>query len=153
MKKKLLVLIAVFIPILIIDQLTKYIIAKNISFYGKITVIKHYFNIVHVNNTGIAFGIMGSTSKYIIIFFTFAIIIALIYILLKVKINTNLFIISSSLIISGAFSNLINRIVQGFVVDFIDIHIYQYHWPSFNVADSCVVVGTILFFLSIIKYI
>jgi signal peptidase II len=153
MKKKLSVLIAVFIPILIIDQLTKYIIAKNISFYGKITVIKHYFNIVHVNNTGIAFGIMGSTSKYIIIFFTFAIIIALIYILLKVKINTNLFIISSSLIISGAFSNLINRIVQGFVVDFIDIHIYQYHWPSFNVADSCVVVGTILFFLSIIKYI
>ncbi len=153
MKKKLLVLIAIFIPVFIIDQLTKYIIAKNISFYGKITVIKHYFNIVHVNNTGIAFGIMGSASKYIIIFFTFAIIIALIYILFKVKIGTNLFIISSALIISGAFSNLINRIVQGFVVDFIDIHIYQYHWPSFNVADSCVVVGTILFFLSIIKYI
>ena len=153
MKKKLLVLIAIFIPILIIDQLTKYIIAKNISFYGKITVIKHYFNIVHVDNTGIAFGIMGSASKYIIIFLTFAIIIALIYILFKVKINTNLFIISSALIISGAFSNLINRVVQGFVVDFIDIHIYQYHWPSFNVADSCVVVGTILFFLSIIKYI
>ncbi len=153
MKKKLLVLIAIFIPILIIDQLTKYIIAKNISFYGKITVIKHYFNIVHVDNTGIAFGIMGGASKYIIIFFTFAIIIALIYILFKVKINTNLFIVSSALIISGAFSNLINRIVQGFVVDFIDIHIYQYHWPSFNVADSCVVVGTILFFLSIIKYI
>ena len=153
MKKKLLVLIAIFIPVFIIDQLTKYIIAKNISFYGKITVIKHYFNIVHVNNTGIAFGIMGSASKYIIIFFTFAIIIALIYILFKVKINTNLFIVSSALIISGAFSNLINRIVQGFVVDFIDIHIYQYHWPSFNVADSCVVVGTILFFLSIIKYI
>ncbi len=153
MKKKLLILTAIFIPILIIDQFTKYIIAKNISFYGKITVIKHYFNIVHVNNTGIAFGIMGNASKYIIIFFTFAIIIALIYILLKVKINTNLFIISSSLIISGAFSNLIDRIVQGFVVDFIDIHIYQYHWPSFNVADSCVVVGTILFFLSIIKYI
>ncbi|RZD17346.1 MAG: signal peptidase II [Candidatus Acididesulfobacter guangdongensis] len=153
MKKKLLTLIAIFIPILIIDQLTKYIIAKNISFYGKITVIKHYFNIVHVDNTGIAFGIMGSASKYIIIFLTFAIIIALIYILFKVKINTNLFIISSALIISGAFSNLINRVVQGFVVDFIDIHIYQYHWPSFNVADSCVVVGTILFFLSIIKYI
>jgi signal peptidase II len=153
MKKKLLVLIAIFIPILIIDQLTKYIIAKNISFYGKITVIKHYFNIVHVDNTGIAFGIMGGASKYIIIFFTFAIIIALIYILFKVKINTNLFIVSSALIISGAFSNLINRIVQGFVVDFIDIHIYQYHWPSFNVADSCVVVGAILFFLSIIKYI
>jgi signal peptidase II len=153
MKKKLLVLIAIFIPILIIDQFTKYIIAKNISFFGKITVIKHYFNIVHVNNTGIAFGIMGNASKYIIIFFTFAIIIALIYILFKVKINTNLFIISAALIISGAFSNLINRIVQGFVVDFIDIHIYGYHWPSFNVADSCVVVGTILFFISIIKYI
>ncbi|MHB1692656.1 MAG: signal peptidase II [bacterium] len=153
MKKKLLVLISIFIPILIIDQTTKYIIAKNISFYGKITVIKHYFNIVHVNNTGVAFGIMGNASKYIIILFTLAIIIALIYALFRVKIYTNLFIVSSSLIISGAVSNLINRVFQGFVVDFIDIHIYQYHWPSFNAADSCVVVGTILLFISIIKYI
>ena len=153
MKKKLTVLISTFIPVLILDQFLKYIVNKNITSYEKITIIKHFFNIVHVNNTGVAFGLMQSVSALLIIIFTLCIIIVLTIILFKVKFNSNLFIFSSSLIVSGAFSNLINRILQGYVIDFIDIHIYQYHWPSFNVADSCVVVGTILFFISIIKYI
>ncbi len=153
MKKKLIVLISVFIPVLISDQLSKYFINNGISLINKITVIKYYFNIVHIDNTGVAFGFMSGYSGLFIIFLTALIIAALTYFLFKTKINSNLFIISSSLIISGAFSNLLSRIFQRYVVDFLDFHIYGYHWPSFNLADSSVVVGTILLFISVIKYI
>ena len=153
MKKKLIVLISVFIPILILDQLSKYFINNRIPLINKITVIKYYFNIVHIDNTGVAFGFMSGYSDLFIIFLTALIIAAVTYFLFKTKINSNLFIISSSLIISGAFSNLLSRIFQRYVVDFLDFHIYGYHWPSFNLADSSVVVGTILLFISVIKYI
>ena len=153
MKKKLIVLISVFIPVLISDQLSKYFINNGIPLIDKITVISHYFNIVHIDNTGVAFGFMSGYSGLFIIFLTALIIAALTYFLFKTKINSNLFIISSSLIISGAFSNLLSRIFQRYVVDFLDFHIYGYHWPSFNLADSSVVIGTILLFISVIKYI
>ncbi|MDA8053474.1 MAG: signal peptidase II [Deltaproteobacteria bacterium] len=153
MKKKLIILISIFLPVLIFDQYLKYLVNKRISLFRKITVIKHYFNIAHVDNTGVAFGLMNNYSSLFIIIFTALIIVIITYILFKLKISSSLFIISSSLIISGAFSNLLNRIFQGYVVDFLDFHIYGYHWPSFNLADSSVVTGTILFFISIIKYI
>ncbi|MDA8402117.1 MAG: signal peptidase II [Deltaproteobacteria bacterium] len=153
MKKKLVILISVFIPILILDQLLKFFINNGIPLTDKITVVSHYFNIVHIDNTGVAFGFMSGYSALFIIFLTALIIAAITYFLFKAKIDAGLFIISSSLIISGAFSNLLSRIFQRYVVDFLDFHIYGYHWPSFNLADSSVVVGTILLFISVIKYI
>lgn len=153
MKKKLFILVAVFLPILILDQFSKYIISKRVTLFQKIPVIKHYFNIVHVNNTGVAFGLFYNYSSLILIIFTAIIIVLIAYILFKFKIYSNLFAVSLSLIIAGAFSNLISRVFQGYVVDFLDFHIQGYHWPSFNIADSSVVVGTIILFISIIKYI
>ncbi len=153
MKKKLVILISVFIPVLILDQLSKYLINNGILLTDKITVVSHYFNIVHIDNTGVAFGFMSGYSALFIIFLTALIITAITYFLFKAKIGSGLFAISSALIISGAFSNLLSRIFQRYVVDFLDFHIYGYHWPSFNLADSSVVVGTILLFISVIKYI
>ncbi|MFW0884188.1 signal peptidase II [Candidatus Acidulodesulfobacterium sp. H_13] len=153
MKKKLIILISVFIPVLFFDQLLKYFVNTQISLFQEITVIKHYFNIVHVDNAGVAFGFMSNYSSLLIVILTALIILAIVYFLFKTKISSNLLVFSSSLIISGAFSNLLSRIFQGYVVDFLDFHIYGYHWPSFNLADSSVVVGTILFFISIVKYI
>ncbi|MCL4428503.1 MAG: signal peptidase II, partial [Deltaproteobacteria bacterium] len=116
MKKKLIVLISIFIPILLLDQSSKYFINNEISLTGKITVINHYFNIVHIDNTGVAFGFMSGYSDLFIILLTSLIIVGITYFLFKTKINSNLFIISSSLIISGAFSNLLSRILQRYVV-------------------------------------
>lgn len=152
MKKKITILLSIFIPTVFLDQLLKYIVSKDIPLYQKITVVKNFFNIDHVNNTGIAFGLFNTYSNILISSFTLIIIAGIIIALFKIKINSNLFIISSSLVISGAFSNLLNRLFSKYVVDFLDFHFYNYHWPSFNLADSCVVVGTILFFVSIIKY-
>ncbi len=153
MKKKLIILISIFFPILFLDQLLKYIVNTRLPLSEKITVINHYFNIVHVDNTGVAFGFMSNYSDLFIILFTSLIIAVITFFLFKTKINSNLFAISSSLIISGASSNLLSRIFQRYVVDFLDFHIYAYHWPSFNAADSSVVIGTILLFISLIKYI
>lgn len=153
MKKKLTILISIFLPILFIDQYLKYAVDNYIALFRKIIVIRHYFSIVHVDNAGIAFGLMNNYSSFIIIMLTALIIIFVIYILFMLKINSGLFTVSLSLVIAGAFSNLLSRIFQGYVVDFLDFHIYGYHWPSFNIADSSVVVGTILFFISVIKYV
>ncbi len=97
MKKKIIILLSIFFPVLILDQSTKYIINNKISLVGKITIIKHYFNIVHVDNTGVAFGLMNSYSNIFIILLTSVIIAALVYFLFKTKINSNLLYISSSL--------------------------------------------------------
>ncbi len=153
MKKKLIIFNVIFIPIVLLDQLLKDFINYRIPLTGKITVINHYFNIVHIDNTGVAFGFMSGYSDVFLIFLTALIIGAITYFLFKAKINSNLFAISCSLIISGAFSNLLSRIFQKYVIDFLDFHIFDYHWPSFNLADSSVVVGTILLFISVIKYI
>ena len=153
MKKKLIIFNVIFIPIVLLDQLLKGFINQRIPLTGKITVISHYFNIVHIDNTGVAFGFMSGYSDVFLIFLTALIIGAITYFLFKARINSNLFAISCSLIISGAFSNLLSRIFQKYVLDFLDFHILGYHWPSFNLADSSVVVGTILLFISVIKYI
>ena len=79
MKKKIIILTAVFIPVLILDQLLKYLINNGISLSRKITVINHYFNIVHVNNTGVAFGFMSNYSSLLIIILTGLIILAVTY--------------------------------------------------------------------------
>ncbi len=153
MKRKIIIFISVFIPVAVLDQLSKYFINNGIGLFQKIPVAKHYFDIVHVDNTGVAFGFMHNHSNVIIIIFTALVIAAIAYAFFKSNLNSFLFSVSASLVISGAFSNLISRIFQGYVVDFLDFHIFKYHWPSFNIADSSVVVGTVLFFISIIKYI
>ncbi len=153
MKKKLTILISIFLPILFVDQYLKYLTDNHIALFHKITVIRYYFNIVHVDNAGIAFGLMNSYSSLIIIILTALIIIFVTFILFRLKVNSGLFIVSLSLVIAGAFSNLLSRVLQGYVVDFLDFHLYNYHWPSFNIADSSVVVGTILFFISVVKYV
>ncbi len=153
MKRKLIILILISIPIIFFDQLLKYIVNERIPIYRNIPVIRHFFNIVHVNNRGVAFGLLNNYSNILIIAFTSLVILLLIYGLFRIKIVSGLFSVSMSLVISGAFSNLVNRIFSGYVVDFLDFHIKGYHWPSFNLADSSVVIGTILIFISIIKYI
>lgn len=126
--------------VVVLDQYTKALAVKKLS-NGTIPVIKNIFHFTYVENTGAAFGIFkNSNTAFIII--TSIILIGVIIALVKMKPKNKLIIVSTGLVIGGALGNLIDRILRGFVVDFLDFRAINY--PVFNVADSCVVVGAIL---------
>src|SRR5271169_6093497 len=111
-----------------LDQITKYFIKTNVGFYDSIRVTS-FFNIVHVQNTGSAFGMFKSLGN------SFFVIIAL----LAMALVKSLIIKDSrnrlpfALILGGALGNLADRIIFRHVTDFLDFYIGTYHWPSFNV--------------------
>ena len=135
------------------DQITKLVI-KNTLFPGEvIKVIPGFFNIVYVFNKGIAFGILNREGYhfYILIFLTLISIIFLIYLSTTSLAYSCLGRIGIGLVLGGAMGNFVDRIFIGKVVDFLDFYFHSFHWPAFNIADSAITCGAIMFFLSSIK--
>lgn len=129
-----------------LDQVTKWAVVKRIPPYGVIEVIPGFFNLVHIRNPGIAFGLMGQgQGKWIaplLLGLSFAAIILLIWWSFKAGEEMGLFVVSLSVILGGAIGNVVDRLRFGEVIDFLDFHLGQYHWPAFNVADSAITIGT-----------
>jgi len=151
MNKKYFPLIIIFLIIVLIDQITKFYIASNFELYQSIEIIRGFFNITYIRNSGVAFGMFSNLKgSFIQIVFIAIYIIAIISILILYRETHGYSHIALSLIFSGAIGNLIDRIFRGEVVDFMDFHWQNYHWPAFNVADSCITVGVGLLMISII---
>ena len=141
-KKKLLILIPIFI---FFDQLSKKWMLDNIFDSQRIIEINNYLNFVPVWNKGIAFGML---SNFININFFLVIVTSIITFFLTfwfVKTTNRNLSISLIFIISGALGNLIDRLNYKAVVDFIDIHINNFHWPAFNFADSYITIGALIY--------
>lgn len=141
----------IFIFGVILDRVTK-IWALNRLYSGKeIVVIKDFFSFAYLENRGAAFGILQNKIIFLVII-TLVVIIGIVYFLIKYKPKSKVLRISLALIISGALGNLIDRVFYNFVVDFILLHYKDvYYYPTFNVADMLVVVGTILLAIYLIK--
>lgn len=137
--------ISIFL-ILLIDQITKYFAIKFLSPDGMIKLLP-FLNLVYVENTGTAFGMfkfLGS-GFFIII----ALVVTGILVYMYFKDTQNWFIYS--LIIAGALGNIVDRLIYGYVIDFIDLHLKNLHWPAFNVADSAISIGIVLFLYKNLK--
>ncbi|TEU06529.1 MAG: signal peptidase II [Candidatus Aminicenantes bacterium] len=139
-----------------LDQLTKALIVRSITLQGSREVIPGFFNLTHVRNRGAIFGFFShSDSRILYIFLTLVSVAALglvIYYFFKTPVSERLMKISLSLILAGALGNLIDRLFRGHVIDFLDFYVKDWHWPSFNVADSCITVGaSLLIFILIFK--
>lgn len=145
MKRKHWVLLIAFIFILVLDQYTKHLVQKNIPLHHTITVIDGFFNLTHLRNTGGAFGIFGGEKGGLGSFFFIAVSLAavgvILYLFHGLKEHERIQALSLSLILSGAVGNLVDRIRHQEVIDFLDFHLFSYHWPSFNVADSGITIG------------
>jgi signal peptidase II len=131
--------------VLIADQLTKALIRNNMDLHESIPVIPNFFHLTYVTNSGMAFGIDFPGGIY---FFAIASLLmtgVLIWYLWRERHNSLLVRFSLALILGGAVGNLIDRIVFGEVVDFMDFMIGSFHWYVFNIADSAVTVGMVLF--------
>lgn len=134
----------IILATLSLDQLSKFIITKNLFQNQSIPIIKGVFHITLVHNRGAAFGILKNQIPLFIITSVFAII--LIYFNIKKNKQSKFYSIALSLILAGALGNLIDRLFFGYVIDFLDFRI----WPVFNVADSAITIGAILLGWSIL---
>lgn len=141
--KKIIGLSSVF---LIIDIIVKLIVKSKLVIQQSIKVIDNFFYITYVKNTGAAWSILSGKQTFLIIF-TLIVIIALFIYLYKKKTYTKLETVGYSLLISGALGNLIDRIVYGYVIDYLNFYIFNYDFPIFNIADSCIVIGIVLLFI------
>lgn len=135
----------------IVDQLTKLYVDGRMQLYQSIEVLEHFFHFTYLRNKGAAFGILsGANEAYRTPFFLVTSVIAVVIILVmlyRYREEALLLPVSLSLILGGAIGNMIDRARLGEVIDFIDVHWYQYHWPAFNIADSAITVGVGLLIL------
>lgn len=136
---------------LIFDRLSKIWATKDLSKTGKIVLIRNIFSFDYLENRGAAFGIMQNKTILLSII-TLVIVSIMVYYIIKNRNASLLLKISFSLIISGALGNLFDRITLKYVVDFILFHYKDvYYFPTFNVADMMVVVGTFLLAIRILR--
>jgi signal peptidase II len=131
--------------VIAIDQLTKWYMASWLSLYETIYVMP-YFNLTMAHNTGAAFSFLAQAGGWQRWFFVgLASLVSLVLIFWLKKATTNkLEAMSISLILGGAIGNVIDRLIHGYVIDFLDVYHGTYHWPAFNVADSAIVIGACL---------
>jgi signal peptidase II len=138
--------------VILLDRVTKIAVAHALPLGGAHTVIPRVFRITHVLNTGAAFSLFGDTAspervRWLLVGFSLiaAVIIGIVLVRIGRRITATTF--GLSLILGGAIGNVWDRIRTGAVIDFLEVHIVHYHWPDFNVADSCIVIGGILLVL------
>ena len=131
-----------------IDYVSKYVIINNFLFGISKKVINNFFYITHINNEGAAFSILNGKTIFLIII-SIIIIVMLINYVRKNSIKDKLSVVSISLVIGGSLGNLLDRITKGYVIDFLDFHIFGYDFPIFNIADTFITVGIFLLFISL----
>lgn len=146
----------IILALLSIDQLTKALVARSILFQSSKSIIPGFFNLTHIRNRGAIFGFFShSESRVLFIILTLVSLVALglvIYYFFKTPSSQILMKISLSVILAGALGNLMDRLFRGYVIDFLDFHIKNWHWPSFNVADACITIGAfLLIFILVFK--
>jgi len=136
------------IPLYVADQATKWLVLRNISLHESIPVIPGFLNLVQVHNTGAAFGMLPDNNVFFISLASVALIAIAVFAWRGAFAGVPMRI-GAALLVSGVLGNLTDRLLHGFVVDFIDVILPWYgHWPAFNIADSCICVAAGLFILA-----
>jgi signal peptidase II len=138
--------------VVILDQLTKVWISQTLRLYESIMVFP-FFNLTLVHNTGAAFSFLASADGWQRWFLTgLASVISLVIVvwLSRLKVGDYGLAIALALILGGAIGNVTDRVIYGYVIDFLDFYYKAWHWPAFNVADSAISVGAVLLLIDAI---
>jgi len=138
-----------------LDRLSKWIIETRVSAFDVHTVIPGFFDIVHSQNRGVAFGLMNDSHSawhtMVLIVFSAAALVLIAGLLWRTSRLDRWGETGLALVLGGAAGNLFDRIVWGRVTDFLEFYIGELHWPTFNLADSCIVIGSGLLLLEILR--
>ena len=141
--------IVIFLFLVLTDLLSKYFVFNYIDLYQFIT-ITYFFDITHIHNFGVSFGFFsGKIPSLILIIIGLLVTIFIAYLYLNssdILEDWGLFII-----ICGAIANIIDRAINGYVIDFLYFHINQFYWPAFNFADIYISIGIIMIIVNMVK--
>ena len=135
------------VVIVALDQWSKWAIKTSFNLYQSKPVIQDLFHFTYVTNDGMAFGLSFPGGKHVLLIMTILLTGFIVGFLWKEKNGHPLIKYGLALILSGAIGNLIDRLLYGKVVDFLDLMIGDFHWYIFNIADSSVTIGMILFII------
>ena len=142
--------------IILLDQLTKIVVDRTMVLYQSIPIVDGLFNLTYVRNTGAAFGIFaGSAESFRRPFLILVSILAsgfIVALLRRLDSRERGLITALTFILSGAIGNLIDRVIHGEVIDFLDVYWRNHHWPAFNVADSFITTGVALALFCLYKH-
>ena len=143
--------IAVSLAVIVLDAWSKWLVADRIDTHDAISIIPDFFQLVHVRNTGAAFGIGANADSQLVPLMlnagAIAVFCVVVVYALRSAVTDRLLQTGLHLILGGAVGNLLDRFRFGYVVDFLDVYVGVHHWPAFNVADSAICIGIGLLFL------
>jgi len=130
--------------LIVIDQAVKQVMLTLVFNPPRMLEVTGFFNLVPVWNTGVSFGLFGDTGTSRWILVAVALVIVVILLVWLARAESGIVSIALVLVIGGALGNVLDRVFYGAVIDFFDIHAFGFHWPSFNIADATIVIGTAL---------
>ncbi len=151
MKNRSMWYFCIFLTVIVSDQATKYWIVHVFHLYESRQVIPGLFNLVYATNTGVAFSMFdhydSRWSHYVFIGINLLAVMGFTIAHFRMKKGGGCYIVPFALIAGGAAGNVIDRLRYGAVVDFLDFHLGIHHFPTFNIADSAICVGVVLFLI------
>lgn len=153
--RRAIIFFGISLSVIALDQISKNHIVNNIGLNQGYSLISDYLDVVHVRNSGAAFGFFsgsrGSINRIILTLVSVAALIVIVGMAFWFSDGSMLSLVALAFFFGGASGNLIDRIIHGEVVDFIDVHVGTIHWPAFNVADTSLCIGAALFCVYIIS--
>jgi signal peptidase II len=136
------------LSIVIVDQVSKLIVDRTMPLHHSIPVIDNFFSLTYIRNTGAAFGIFAGAAAELrlplLVLFSVLAIGFIVTMLKRLPDKETGLIIALAFVLGGAIGNLIDRVIYGEVIDFLDFYWSDYHWPAFNLADSFITVGVLI---------
>jgi signal peptidase II len=145
-------LLAISALVLIADRMSKIWVDRHVEMGGAIPIIPRILRITHWTNDGAAFSLFADsasphTVRWVLISFSLLAALAVLGAMIRLGSRFTLTTVALALVFAGALGNVHDRIAYGSVVDFIEVHIFSYHWPDFNLADSSIVIGACMLML------
>lgn len=136
-----------------LDQITKHIVVAEMSLYQSIQ-LTGFFNLTYVHNYGAAFSFLydaGGWQRYFLSAIAIIVSIIIVWWLRQASKQQVLLPVAFAFILGGALGNVFDRMLHGYVIDFLDFYYGSYHWPAFNVADSVIFIGAVLLIIDMFK--
>src|SRR3989454_8025163 len=138
--RRLALVAGIAVLVFALDRITKLWVEENIPLYESRQIVGDYVRIVHAQNTGAAFGLLPERTTLLSVLSVVA-VLAIVYYYRRIASNSALVSATLGMQLGGAFGNLLDRVTQGYVVDFVDVGLGDIRFWAFNVADSSIVVG------------
>ena len=138
--------IIIFVFLTFLDLLSKYLVKNNFNINQRVE-INSYFDLIYIQNYGVSFGLLSGSVPYWLLILIGLIVVTLISYLMIVS-KKKIERIAYFVIIIGAISNILDRFINTYVVDFILLHYKQFYWPAFNLADIYITIGIIMLIMS-----